>query len=141
MHKKTDVRPPLQVHGFTTLGRVFKHRRVGCFTLLIDEIEKEACRTGIAQGPVVRFELDPIELAEFSKAIGLMPRISPTHSCDGAQLRKTKAALKPFIFVADETVVEIDVVGDEDTVAHKPHEAVRDLGEYRRAADHLVRDP
>jgi hypothetical protein len=25
VHKKADVRPPLQVHGFTTLGRVFKH--------------------------------------------------------------------------------------------------------------------
>ena len=69
-----------------------------------------------------------------------MPGIAPTHSCDGAQLRKTKAALEPFIFVADETVVEIDVVGDEDTVAHEPHEAVRDFREYRRIANHLVRD-
>src|ERR1700712_676962 len=69
-----------------------------------------------------------------------MPRISPTHSCDGAQLRKTKAALKPFIFVADETVVEIDVVGDEDPVGHEVHEAICDFGEYRRIADHLIRD-
>ena len=49
-----------------------------------------ACCTGIAQGPMVRLKLDPIEFAEFSKAIGLMPRITPTHSCDGAQLRKRK---------------------------------------------------
>jgi hypothetical protein len=31
-------------------------------------------------------------------------------------------------------------VSDEYPVVHEPHEAVRDLGEYRRAADHLVRD-
>jgi hypothetical protein len=27
--------------------------------------------------------------------------------------------------VADEAVVEIDVVGNEDSVGHEPHEAVR----------------
>ena len=40
----------------------------------------------------------------------------------------------------EETVVEIDVVGDEDTVAHELHEAVRHFREYRRIADPLVRD-
>jgi hypothetical protein len=36
-------------------------------------------------------------------ATGLMPEITPTHSCDGAQFGKPEAALQPFIFVADET--------------------------------------
>ena len=99
-----------------------------------------ACCTGIAQGPMVSLKLDPIEFAEFSKAIGLMPGITPTHSCAGAKLRKTEPALKPFVFMADEAVVEIDVVGDEDAVAHESHESVRDLGEHRRIADHLIRD-
>jgi hypothetical protein len=39
-----------------------------------------------------------------------------------------------------EAIIEVDVVSDEYPVVHEPHEAVRDLGEYRRAADHLVRD-
>jgi hypothetical protein len=53
-------------------------------------------------------------------------------SCDGAQLLKPKTATEPFIFAANETIVEIDVVGDEHPVAHEPHKAVRDFGEYRR---------
>jgi hypothetical protein len=59
-----------------------------------------------------------------------MPRRTPTHSCNGAQLRKTKAALEPFIFVADEAVVEIDVVGDEDPVGHELHKTVGNFREY-----------
>src|SRR5712671_780358 len=42
--------------------------------------------------------------------------------------------------MAYEAIIEVDVVSDKYPVAHEPHEAVRDLGEYRRAADHLVRD-
>src|SRR4051795_3947280 len=99
-----------------------------------------ACRTSIAQRTVVRFKFDPIEHAEFPKAIRLMPGITPTHSRDGAKLWKPKAATEPFIFKADESVVEIDVVGDEYPVAHELHKAVRDFREYRRIANHLVRD-
>ena len=84
--------------------------------------------------------MDPIEHAEFPKAIRLMPGITPTHSRDGAKLWKPKAATEPFIFMADESVVEIDVVGDEYPVAHELHKAVRDFREYRRIANHLVRD-
>ena len=71
--------------------------------------------TGIAQRTVVRFKFDPIKRAQFPKTIRFVPGKAPTHSCDGAQLRKTKATLEPFIFITDESVVEIDVVGDEDT--------------------------
>src|SRR5882757_9172696 len=42
--------------------------------------------------------------------------------------------------MAHEAVIEIDVVSDEDPVAHEPHKTVRDFGEYWRIADHLVRD-
>src|ERR1700680_3079209 len=42
--------------------------------------------------------------------------------------------------MADEAIIEVDVVSDKYPVVHEPHEAVRDLGEYRRAADHLVGD-
>jgi hypothetical protein len=56
--------------------------------------------------------------------------VASTHSGDGAQLRKPEAALEPFVLITDEAKVEIDVVGDEDPVAHEPHEAVRDFGEY-----------
>src|SRR3954468_23345500 len=42
--------------------------------------------------------------------------------------------------MAYEAIIEVDVVSDEYPVVHDSHEAVRDLGEYRRAADHLVRD-
>src|SRR5258708_34693602 len=42
--------------------------------------------------------------------------------------------------MAYEAIIEVDVVSDKYPVVHEPHEAVRDLGEYRRAADHLVRD-
>lgn len=60
-----------------------------------------------------------------------MPGVTPAHSCNGAQFREFEAPLQPFIFVADETIVEIDVVSDEDTIAHEPHEAVGDLREQR----------
>src|ERR1700730_11888538 len=42
--------------------------------------------------------------------------------------------------MAYEAIFEVDVVSDKYPVVHEPHEAVRDFGEYRRAADHLVRD-
>src|ERR1700731_2579528 len=42
--------------------------------------------------------------------------------------------------MAYEAIIEVDVVSDKYPVVHEPHEAVRDLGEYRRAADHLVGD-
>jgi hypothetical protein len=138
--RKSGVRRPFQFDGLPPLGSVFKHRRLGCFPLLIDEIQKVTSRTSIAQRTVVRIKIDPIEFAEISKAIGLMPGVTPTHSCDGAQLRKPEAALEPLIFVADKSVVEIDVVSDENSVAHEPHEAVGDFGKYRRTTHHLVRD-
>ena len=40
--------------------------------------------------------------------------------------------------MAYEAIIEVDVVSDKYPVAHEPHEAIRDLGEYRRVADHLV---
>src|SRR3978361_366627 len=107
MHTMADVRRRLQPYWGHALGSVFKHRRLGCFTLLIDEIQKIARCAGIAQRTVVRFKFNPIELTEFSQAIGLMPGIAPPHSCDGAKLRKPEAAIEPFIFVADESIVEI----------------------------------
>jgi hypothetical protein len=42
--------------------------------------------------------------------------------------------------MAYEAIIEVEVVSDEYPVVHEPHEAVRDLGEYRCAADHLVCD-
>jgi hypothetical protein len=99
-----------------------------------------ASRARIAQRAVVGLEFDPIELAQLPKTIRFMPGVASTHSGDGAQLRKPEAALEPFVLITDEAKVEIDVVGDEDPVAHEPHEAVRDFGEYRRIANHLVRD-
>lgn len=88
----------------------------------------------------MRLEFDPIKLAQFPETVGFVSRVAPTHSGDGAQLRKPESAIEPFVFTAYEAIVEIDVVGDEDSVTHEPHEAVRDLSEYRRTADHLVRD-
>ena len=41
--------------------------------------------------------------------------------------------------MAYEAIIEVDVVSDKYPVVHEPHEAVRELGEYRRAADHLGR--
>src|SRR6478672_8726410 len=42
--------------------------------------------------------------------------------------------------MAYEAIIEVHVVSDKYPVAHEPHEAVGDLGKYRRATDHLVRD-
>src|SRR5450755_4010343 len=42
--------------------------------------------------------------------------------------------------MAYEAIIEVDVVSDKYPVVHEPHEAVRDFGEYRRTAHHLVRD-
>src|SRR5882757_886939 len=42
--------------------------------------------------------------------------------------------------MAHEAIIEVDVVSDKYPVAHEPYEAVGDLGKYRRATDHLVRD-
>jgi hypothetical protein len=108
--------------------------------LEIHEIQKVISRPRIAQRTVMRLEFDPVKLAQFSETVRLVSGIAPTHAGDGAQLRKPEAAIESFVLMAYEAVIEIDVVSDEDPVTHEPHEAVRDLGEYRRTADHLVRD-
>src|SRR6266700_4729219 len=88
----------------------------------------------------MRIEFDPVKLAQFPETVRLVSGVAPAHSGDGAQFRKPEATIESFVLMAHEAVIEIDVVSDEDSVAHEPHEAVRDLGEYRRTADHLVRD-
>src|SRR4051812_39456347 len=69
-----------------------------------------------------------------------MARIMPAHPRAGAEFGETETALKALIFLRDEAVVEIDVMGDEDAVAHELQEAFCDLGEGRRTAYHGIRN-
>jgi hypothetical protein len=121
----------------------------GCFigaggqadlTLEIHEIQEVPGRPRIAQRTVMRLEFDPIKLAQFPETVRLVPGVAPTHSGVGAKFGKPKAAIESFVLMAYEAVITIDVVSDEDPVRHEPHEAVRDIGEYRLTANHLVRD-
>ena len=87
---------------------------------------------------VLQFDVE--RLRELAKSVGLVTRITPAHAGTGAQLRKAKAALKALIFCGDEAIIEIDVVGDEDTVTHELHEAIRHLHEQWRVSHHIIGD-
>lgn len=69
-----------------------------------------------------------------------MSGIAPAHPGHGAKLRKSEASFEPFVLVADEAVIKIDIMSDEYSVVHEPVEAVGDFGEDRRVAHHRVRD-
>jgi hypothetical protein len=77
----------------------------------------------------MRLEFDPVVLAQLPETVRW---VAPTHSGDGAQLRKPEAAIELFVLMAHEAVIEIDILSDEDPVVHKPHKTARDFGEYGR---------
>src|SRR4051794_26088283 len=61
-------------------------------------------------------ERDAIYLAKLPKSVGLVSRIAPSHSRARAELRESEAPRDPFEFVSHETVVEADIMGDENAV-------------------------
>src|SRR3954452_24911904 len=85
-------------------------------------------------------ERDAIYLAKLPKSVGLVSRIAPSHSGARAELGKSEAPRDPFEFVGHETVVEADIMGDENAVPHKLHESVRYLREQGCVPNHFVRD-
>ena len=113
-------------------GRIIGAVGLAAFTPEIHEVQKVTSRPRIAQRTVMRLEFDPVKLAQFPEAVRPVSGVAPTHAGDGAQLRKPEAAIESFVLMAYEAVIEIDVMSDEDPVAHELHESVRDLGEYRR---------
>ena len=68
-----------------------------------------------------------------------MPRVIASHARAGAELRKPEATLKPRVLLRDEAVVEIDVMRDEDAVAHKANEAIRHFRKDWRVMHRFVR--
>src|SRR4051812_48049836 len=89
---------------------------------------------------MVIFELYLVDLAQVSKAVGLMTRIASTHTGACTKLRKAETPFQALEFVGHEAVVEVDIVSDEDAVGHKFHEAVSNFYEQGRTVHHLVRD-
>src|SRR4051812_23644155 len=85
-------------------------------------------------------ERDAIYFAKLAKPIGLVSRIAPPHSGARAELWEPEAPRDPFEFVGHETVVEADIMGDENAVPHELHETVRYLREQRCVPNHFVRD-
>src|SRR3954470_5432994 len=85
-------------------------------------------------------ERDAIYLAKFRKSVGLVSRIAASHSGARAELGESEAPRDPFEFVGHETVVEADIMGDENAVPHELYESVRYLREQRCAPNHFVRD-
>src|SRR4051812_14529241 len=85
-------------------------------------------------------ERDAIYLAKLPKSVGLVSRIAPPHSGARAELRESEAPRDPFEFVGHETIVEADIMGDENAVPHELHEIVRYLSEQRCVPNHFVRD-
>src|SRR3954452_21171151 len=81
-----------------------------------------------------------VYFAKLPKSVGFVSRIAPSHSGARTQLGKSEAPRDPIEFVDHETVVEADIMGDENTVRHKVHESVRHLGEHRCVPNHFVRD-
>src|SRR4051794_26490121 len=85
-------------------------------------------------------ERDTIYLAKLPKSVGLVSRIAPPHSGARAELRESEAPRDPIEFVGHETVVEADVMGDENAVPHELHETVGYLREQGCVPNHFVRD-
>src|SRR3954464_931314 len=85
-------------------------------------------------------ERDAIYLAKLPKSVGLVSRKAPPHSGACAELGESEAPRDPFEFVGHETVVEADIMGDENAVPHELYESVRYLREQRCAPNHFVRD-
>src|ERR1700755_1620873 len=81
-----------------------------------------------------------VDFAKLPESVGLVSRIAPPHPRTRAELRKSEAPPDSLRFVGDKTVVEADIVGDEDAVSHELQERVGDLCEQRRVANHFVRD-
>ena len=72
----------------------------------------------VAECPMMIVELYLVDLTQLSEAVGLVTRITSTHTGACAKLRKTKPSFQALELVGDEAVVEIDIVSDEDAVGH-----------------------
>ena len=66
-----------------------------------------------------------------------MAWIAPAHSRASAELREAKTSFQALVFVSDESVVEIDAMGDKYPVTHELHEAVSYLCKHRRSPHHV----
>ena len=86
------------------------------------------------------FERDGVNLAEVAEAVGTMARIVPSHSRARTEFWEVEAPFEPGIFLRQEAVVEVDVMREEDAVAHEVQEAARHLGEERSIPHHVIRD-
>jgi hypothetical protein len=71
------------------------------------KFKKGTGRPRIAQRTVMRLKFDPVKLAQFPETVRLVSGVAPTHSGDGAQLRKPEAAIESFVLMAHEAVIEI----------------------------------
>ena len=108
------------------------------FTLPVYEVEELGGGFCVAQSPVMMLQRNLINAAQAAEAIGAVAGIVPPHPGAGAELRKAEAAVKPRKFLRDESVVEVDIVGDEDAVSHERHQAVRHFSKHRCVPHHLI---
>jgi hypothetical protein len=83
------------------------------------------------------FQVNAVSLAKIAKAVRLMAGITPPHSGAGTKLREAEAPFETLVFVRDETVVEIDAMGDKYPATHELHEAVSYLRKHRRSPHHV----
>ena|SRR5215213_632367 len=96
------------------------------------------CRLRVTKSTMVVFQRDGVGIAESAKAIGILPRKMPSHSRNSAEFRKTEAPFEAGIFLAQEAIVKIDIMRDENTLAHKFKEVPCNFSEDWSTAHHVV---
>src|SRR3954451_14146194 len=104
------------------------------------DAQKLPHRVRIGKRPVARTAVDAVARDQAVEGVARMPGIEPPRQAHGAQRLCQELEACAFELVAQETVVEARVVGDESAPGKPLVESGGELGEARRTRRHLVGD-
>ena len=114
------------------IGGVIAYRE----RLLVQTPESLRRRFRIAKRTMVLLERDIVSAAQRRKAVGPVSRVETPHRRTSTQLRITERPADPAKFGGNESVVELNIVGDEYGILHERFQFLGYVTKIRRVLDH-----